>query len=76
MLFGTSCFKNLLLTLRKSAHRKHACVFRNFGLPVFSTTCGSVVGESDKTQEDRNWVFWDPLAHFKVQMAEILVRNV
>ena len=58
MLFDTSCFKNLLLTSGKSAHRKKFIFFAFFWassfFTVFSTICGTVVEENEKTQRDRN----------------------
>ena len=71
MLFDTSCFKNLLLAKMR--------IFRKFVPPhfstVFSTICGTVVEENEKTQGDRNYVFetWPIL---RLREVEISVRDM
>ena len=53
MLFNTSCFKNLQVTSRK-VHTARMQIVRNVWprhfFTVFSTICGTVVEENEKTQ--------------------------
>ena len=43
---------------------------------VFSTICGTVVEENEKTWVDRNEVFGTPWPILRFKGAEILVRHV
>ena len=78
MLFDI-LFQEIASHLRKSAHRKKH-VFRNFWHPhsckVFSTICGTVVEENEKTQGDRNWVFGTPWPILRLRGLEISVRDI
>ena len=67
MLFDTSCFENLLLTERKSAHRKNAYVFEMLGPLVFALCFLPSAARSlkrTKKHRDREIRFLGPLGPF------------
>ena len=62
-------FQEFASHLRKGANRKNA-YFSKIWAPSFLHFLPSAarsLKRTKKTQEDRNWVFWDPLAHFEVE---------
>ena len=78
MLFDTYCFQNLLLTWGK-VHIEENVYFQNVDLhlfcTVFSTICGTVVEENEKTLRGSKLSFRDPCSILRCEEVEISVRD-
>ena len=60
----------ICFSLKEKCTSQRCICFPVLGSLIFycvSTICGTVVEENEKTQGDRNWVFWDHLAHVEVE---------